>query len=494
MCGVAGFIEWTTADGPGGQQPRLRLDRMLGAVRHRGPDDWGMTFFGLPADCRENEREHVRLRKSEAVGLALGHRRLSVLDLSHRGRQPMETADGSLTITFNGEIYNYIELKEEMALAGAAFHTGTDTEVLLEAYRRWGVAMLGRLDGMFAFAIWDARVGKLICARDPFGIKPFYYGRDSRRFVFASEPRAVLAGLGTKGHIDVSRVAEFLVLGLADHDSGTSFREVSQLPGGHWLEVDAASGVSEPRPFWRAPDDMITDGEDAAARVREQIDLAVHRQLRADVPVGSCLSGGLDSGSVVATVGRLLGGRTAGFTTFTIANPGFEHDEAERARAMAKWAGMRWIGVEPDIESLGTDLERLVRIQGEPFGSLSICAQYKVMQCARRHGMTVMLDGQGGDEVFIGYHRIAIRVIGEYLRCGRIGPALHEWYQTQTQRRDADGPGRSRQYLLRFAATDPPVQKPSPEVPDGSRLDKTGPAAGGGAMLRGQGHPQLPAS
>ena len=429
MCGIAGFIEWATSDRSGGVEARPRLERMLRAVEHRGPDDWGMAFFGLPADCRDRERGHVRRQESQAACLALGHRRLSILDLSPRGRQPMATADGSLTISFNGEIYNYIELREELARTGAAFHTGTDTEVLLEAYRRWGVAMLGRLDGMFAFAIWDALEGKLLCAHDPFGIKPFYYGRDGRRFVFASEPRAVLAGLGTPGHVDVPRIAEFLVLGLADHDGGTSYREVSQLPGGHWLEIDPASGVSEPRPFWRPPDDMIPDGGNPAARVREQIELAVHRQLRADVPVGTCLSGGLDSGSIVATIGRLLGERAADFTTFTIANSGFERNEADRACATAKRAGMHWVGVEPDLENFGADLERLVRVQGEPFASLSIYAQYKVMQCARRHGMTVMLDGQGGDEVFIGYQRVAIRVIEDYLRCGRVGSALHEWRQ-----------------------------------------------------------------
>ncbi|MBV8430040.1 MAG: asparagine synthase (glutamine-hydrolyzing), partial [Solirubrobacterales bacterium] len=429
MCGIAGFLEWATADRSGGAGARPRLERMLQAVEHRGPDDWGMAFFGLPADCRDRDRGHVRRQESQAACLALGHRRLSILDLSPRGRQPMATADGSLTITYNGEIYNYVELREELGREGAAFHSGTDTEVLLEAYRRWGGAMLGRLDGMFAFAIWDAREGKLLCARDPFGIKPFYYGRDGRRFVFASEPRAVLAGLGTPGHIDVPRSAEFLVLGLADHDGGTAYREVGQLPGGHWMEVDAVSGISEPRPFWRPPNDVILDGEDPAARVREQIALAVRRQLRADVPVGSCLSGGLDSGSIVATIGQLLGERAAGFTTFTIANPGFERDEASRARVMAKWAGMRWVGVEPDIENFGADLERLVRVQGEPFASLSIYAQYKVMQCARRHGMTVMLDGQGGDEVFIGYQRVATRVIEEHLRYGRVGSALHEWRQ-----------------------------------------------------------------
>ena len=401
---------------------------MLRAVEHRGPDDWGMAFFGLPADCRDGERGHVRRQESQAARLALGHRRLSILDLSPLGRQPMATADGLATITFNGEIYNYIELREELARAGAAFHTGTDTEVLLEAYRRWGIGMLGRLDGMFAFALWDARRGKLLCARDPFGIKPFYYGRDGQRFAFASEPRAVLAGLGTSGHIDVPHLAEFLVLGFTDHNDETFYREVSQLPGGHWLEVDATSGVSGPHPFWRPPDDATLNGEDPAALVREEIELAVRRQLRADVPVGSCLSGGLDSGSIVATIGRLLGERAADFTTFTIAS-GFEHDhdEVDRARAMAKWAGVRWVRVEPDLENLCTDLEQLARAQGEPFWSLSIYAHYKVMQCARRHGMTVMLDGQGGDEVFIGYRRVAIRVIEEHLKCGRIGSALHEW-------------------------------------------------------------------
>lgn len=423
MCGIAGCLDWSADDVPEGR--RERLGRMLRAVEHRGPDDWGMAFFGPAEGPPDGPADRVRTVASP-VRLALGHRRLSVLDLSPRGRQPMFSRDATLAVTFNGEIYNYIELRDELARSGSTFETGTDTEVLLEAYRRWGVEMLPRLDGMFAFALWDSTRDQLVCARDPFGIKPFYYGVRDGRFVFGSEPRAVLAGLGTPGRVDRARAAEFLVFGFTDHDEGTFFEEVRQLPGGHWFVVDA-NGVGAPRRFWSPPEADLAPGEDAVARVRDEIDRAVHRQLRADVTVGGCLSGGLDSGSIVATASRQLGPRAADFTAFTIANRGFRGDESERARAAAQRAGVRWVGVEPDLEHLEEDVERLMRVQGEPFASLSIYAQYKVMESAHRHGVKVMLDGQGGDEVFVGYQRMAVRKVSEALARGRFRTALSEW-------------------------------------------------------------------
>jgi asparagine synthase (glutamine-hydrolysing) len=426
MCGIAGFLEDRRANLIQGAEPRDRLAAMLRAIRHRGPDDWGMTFFGFQPEALVGDDGHVKRLESRDVSLALGHQRLSILDLSPNGRQPMLSKDETCCITFNGEIYNYIELREELA-RNIEFRTSTDTEVLLEAYRQWGIEALKRLDGMFAFALWDARAKKLICARDPLGIKPFYYAKQNGRFVFASEPRAVLAGVGSVGHVDQMRVAEFLVLGVSDHDDGTSYQEVQQLRGGHFLEVDAAGVVSEPRAFWQPPKEPERDYSDVPTLVREQITLAVHRQLRSDVPVGSCLSGGIDSGSVVATVGAILNSHASDFRTLTLTNADFDGDESDLARATARRAGVNWETVDSGMIEMSAGMEEMVRAMDEPFPSLSMLAQRQIMQRARGRGLKVMLDGQGGDEVFLGYPRVANRAVGQHFADGRISSALHEW-------------------------------------------------------------------
>jgi asparagine synthase (glutamine-hydrolysing) len=433
MCGIAGFVDRAVVSRSADLAAQQRLHTMLQAIRHRGPDDWGMMFFGFPGETAESK--HVSYRQSPCAHLALGHRRLSILDLSQSGRQPMTSADGALTITFNGEIYNYVELREELSRE-VIFRTRTDTEVLLEAYRRWGIGMLERLDGMFAFALWDARAGKLICARDPLGIKPFYYAECQERFLFASEPRGVLVGLGSPGHVDAARVAEFLVLGVSDHDEGTPYREVRQLRGGHWFEVGGDGAVSEPRAYWQPRLDRIDD-EDVPVRVRAQVQLAVQRQLRADVPVGSCLSGGLDSASIVATAGSLLGQGAAGFRALTLSNQGFEGDETAMAQLTIQRAGVCPVLVEAQPGRIVDDLKHLICAMDQPFSGLSVLGGFKVMQQARAQGLKVMLDGQGGDEVFLGYPRVAQRVIAEYFRQGRLPTALHEW---SALRRNASQP------------------------------------------------------
>jgi asparagine synthase (glutamine-hydrolysing) len=385
-----------------------------------------MTFFGFKPESLPTSEAHVKRLNSSDVDLALGHRRLSILDLSSNGRQPMLSADGNYCVTFNGEIYNYIELRDNLAKT-CKFRTETDTEVLLEAYRHWGIDALKQLDGMFAFALWDLRAKKLVCARDPLGIKPFYYAKQNGRFLFASEPRAVLAGLGSVGHVDSMRVAEFLILGVSDHDEGTSYQEVQQLRGGHFLEVDAAGVVSGPRAYWKPPKEPKREYSEIPNLVGERIRLAVQRQLRSDVPVGSCLSGGLDSGSIVATVATVLNSHTDSFMALTVASTAFDGDESELARATARRAGVGWATVEPGAIRIASELEEMVRAMDEPFPSLSMFAQRQLMQRARDLGLKVMLDGQGGDEVFLGYPRVANRAVGQYFAGGRIFSAFHEW-------------------------------------------------------------------
>jgi asparagine synthase (glutamine-hydrolysing) len=216
------------------------------------------------------------------------------------------------------------------------------------------------------------------------------------------------------------------VLGISDHDDGTSYQEVRQLPGGHFLEVDATGAVSEPRSFWKPRQNGTGRDLDIPRLVRGQIKLSVQRQLRSDVPVGSCLSGGLDSGAIVASIGEILDSDAGKFKALTLTSANFEGDESELARVTARNAGVSWERVESNEEEMAGDIRHLIHAMDEPFPSLSMLGQRKVMQHAHNLGLKVMLDGQGGDEVFLGYPRVAMRVVGEYLFNGRIASGLHE--------------------------------------------------------------------
>ena len=426
MCGIAGFIESPRVR-TGGRSPIQRLNDMLTAIVHRGPDDWGASFYGWQPGEAAPTDEHIAAVPEAGIRLALGHRRLSIIDLSPAGRQPMSTPGGDYTIIFNGEIYNYVELRGELP-RDIIWRTRTDTEVLLHAWRVWGEAALPRLDGMFAFALYDRRQRRLILARDRVGVKPLYYAAEEGRFFFGSEPRAILAGLGTRGHLNPARTAEFLVMGKSDHDAGTFHREVRQLPGGHWLEVSADALPSAPHPYWSPAGASVPEGADIPLLTRDAIHTAVLRQLRSDVPVGSCLSGGLDSGALAVTVGELLGVRVKDFTALTLFAPGFPDDESPLARKSAAAAGgMKWVAVEQNLNTLEQDVQRMLTAMGEPVSTLSMLAQFKLFERARELGLKVMLDGQGGDEIWLGYPRVAQRIIVEKLRRGNLSGAAREW-------------------------------------------------------------------
>jgi asparagine synthase (glutamine-hydrolysing) len=422
MCGIAGIVD----SGIESRAAYGAMSSMLETIRQRGPDDWGMAFMGFGTQAVGQNESRIQWLNIPGPRMVLGHRRLSILDLSTAGRQPMWSHDGRYCISYNGEIYNYLELRKELG-SQRTFSTGTDTEVLLEAYRQWGLDMLQMLDGMFAFALLDTKTGQLTCARDPIGIKPFYFSAQNGRFVFASEPKAVLTGLGTGGHIDAVRVAEFLTLGVSDHDDGTSYQEVRQLRPGHWMTLNSRGIASEPTRYWNHPDALLEEDTDVPRVVREQIQLSIHRQLRSDVPVGSCLSGGLDSGAVIATVGRTLQQKAAVFKALTLVNKDFVGDESALASATASRAGVDWTPVEPRTNAVAVELEEMARAMDEPFPSLSMFAQRKIMQRAAELGLKVMLDGQGGDEVFLGYPRVAQRVASEHFRRGSLLVALREW-------------------------------------------------------------------
>lgn len=427
MCGIAGII---TGKGfqpdPGKLTHRIR--RMMDMMSHRGPDDWGMHRF-LPGIEPNGFPVRDRSTPVDEGFCVFGHRRLSIIDLTEAGRQPFTLEDAGLTITYNGEIYNYLELREGLEDT-CQFTTQTDTEVLLRAYEKWGLGVVDHLDGMFAFVIRDAVNRRFVCVRDHLGIKPFYYCNAGEMLLFGSEPAVVLTGLGSFGHIDPVHAAEFLYLGLTDHDDGTFYREVSQLSPGSLLVLPFGDGTAVRKRYWTPAFSTDVSMHDApevfTAAYRDHLRASVNRQLRADVATGSCLSGGLDSGSIVSAVSDCLGRSASDYACLTVVSPGTPWDESRLAERTVRKCGCHWIRVEPSQGDMAREIETMAYHMGEPFNGLSVFAQYKVMEQAHRHNLKVMLDGQGGDELFMGYPRMAQAMIFDRIRSGKWATARRD--------------------------------------------------------------------
>ncbi len=384
MCGIAGiFSTQNNID-------IAQLNRMTDAIVHRGPDGFGHWI-------------------SEDKRVALGHRRLSIIDLTEGGKQPMHYANERYSITFNGEIYNYIEIKARLAGKGYTFRSESDTEVLLALFDEKREACLQELDGMFAFAIWDAQEQMLFCARDRFGEKPFYYHQAGKVFTFASEMKALFAG-GVGKEMNWSMWTIFLqnTYGITNpakpHE--TFYQNVHKLLPAHYLIVKPNSEI-EIKPYWQlAYQDINTQitEEQAKAKFHELFYTSVGRRLRADVPVGSSLSGGLDSSLVVCTINDLNKNQTVKQNTFSARFPGFAKDEGQFMQYVIDATNVEPHFTFPNEDGFLKDFERLCYHQEEPFGSASIFAQWEVMRLAKEKDVTVLLDGQGADEILAGYH------------------------------------------------------------------------------------------
>ncbi|HVK12469.1 MAG TPA: asparagine synthase (glutamine-hydrolyzing) [Gemmataceae bacterium] len=408
MCGIAGFVTGPARNAFAGFQADV-LDRLA----HRGPDDRGWLIDGVAGQGSP---------PAEPGRYGLFHRRLSILDLSPLGHQPMATPDGRFALVFNGEIYNYLELRADLEKDGARFRSQSDTEVLLHGLARFGPAFLPRLVGMFALALLDRDRRRLLLVRDFFGIKPLYYCRPGGGFAFASEPKALRPLLS--GRVRADRLFDYLRDGLTDAGSGTLFDGLYQLPAAHWMEVDLETGTpGEPVRYWdidlrRRAD--ITFPE-AVARARELFLESVRLHLRSDVPVGTALSGGIDSSAVVAAVRAVEPRADIRTFTFRTDEPGIAEGHyadlaAEAARAHAHPVGL-------GAGDLAADLDALIGVQDEPFGSTSIYAQYRVFRRAAESGVKVMLDGQGADEMLAGYDGYFAARVGSLLGRGHLADA-----------------------------------------------------------------------
>ena len=372
---------------------------MLECMAHRGPDGEGLWSTPIGAG-------------REAV---LGHVRLAILDLSDAGRQPMLDPSGRLAITYNGEIYNYREIRSVLEAEGVGFRSHSDTEVILAAYRRWGSGCLDRFNGMFAFAILDLDRRVLFCARDRYGEKPFLFARAGAEFVFASEYKAVLLHPGVPLDVDewrLLRAAHNPGTGL-DGDRETAFRGVQQLLPAEAMELDLDTLECRCWRYWQAGGGPSLEREDAGdlfARFRELLIDSVRLRMRSDVPVGSCLSGGLDSSAIVCIVRNLIGPE-ATYHTFTGRFPGTAADEWQYALQVIDATGVVSHVTEPAVDGFLAELPEFLWHNELPVGSSSQYAQWCVFRLAREHGVTVLLDGQGADESLGGYEQYFARYV-----------------------------------------------------------------------------------
>ncbi|MBX9775411.1 MAG: asparagine synthase (glutamine-hydrolyzing) [Xanthobacteraceae bacterium] len=392
MCGISGFLWLGSGRPPFDIDQRLR--GMIAPLRHRGPDDQGVWNDGV-------------------CGLA--HARLSIIDLTPGGHQPMGSADGRVWISFNGEIYNFKELRAELQAKGYSFRSQSDTEVIIYGYLAWGERVVDRLRGMFAFALWDAADQKLLLVRDRLGKKPLCYARVGDALVFGSEIKAILAWPQVDRTPDYVAIDQYLSLQYVPAPR-TAFASIRKLRNAHYLTVERSAGgwaENEQVQYWRLPlptaPKTPASTADLAAELVDRLRESVKLRLISDVPLGAFLSGGVDSSSVVALMAGLGHGPVK---TFSIGFPNKEYDETRYARMVAERYGTdhQEFIVEPDALSV---LSRLVWHYGEPFADPSAVPTYYVSEIARRK-VTVALNGDGGDEAFMGY--------GRYDSCRRMSP------------------------------------------------------------------------
>jgi asparagine synthase (glutamine-hydrolysing) len=417
MCGIATILRFR-----GSPVDSSVLEAMTDAVRHRGPDGMGTTFLVR----RDGTFAESDVGSSADWQVGLGHRRLSIIDLSEAGKQPM-CYRNRLWITYNGEIYNYVELRDELERLGQTFHSHSDTEVILAAYDAWGTDCFARMRGMWGLVLIDGRRKVAICSRDRLGIKPLYLAQAEGLLVAASEIKQFFAVPQLSIKPDRHAIASYLATGY-EQQSRTFFDGVTPLPPGTWMEVDLEGGrTSEPEPYWfpERIEVAIHDADEAARRLREKLEESVRIHLRSDVPVGCALSGGLDSSSISACVGRLTSGTAQKFETFSVTFPGSPIDERRFADEVARLAHASPHYITPTPQDFLNDLDRWLWIHDEPVGSLAQYAAYGLARLTRETKVPVTLNGQGGDEVLGGYWQsyfVYLRGLarnGHALRVGR---------------------------------------------------------------------------
>ncbi len=403
MCGISGIIHLDRSP-----VPEPQIWDMIKAMKHRGPNDNG-TFF--------------------EDGIGFGFVRLSIIDLTPAGHQPMFSHDERYVMIFNGEIFNYVELREELKSKGHVFKTSTDTEVLLTAYIEWGEDMLHRLNGMWAFVIYDRKEKTVFGSRDRYGIKPLYYSIDGNRLIFASEIPSILAVLGRKPTADQNALFDFLIFNRTDQNEDTFFSEIKKVNHGHHFKIKVEPGKSVTQALtikkWYDLRKELKEPFKDPEEFRQMFVSSIALRLRSDVPIGVCLSGGLDSSSIVSTMIQDFDKRDV-HTFSAVYGDGKFGDESKFIHLYKdELPNMHYI--MPDDKTLMADIETMVHAHAEPIASTGPYAQYKVMDLAKDH-VTVTLDGQGADEMLAGYHYFFGFHFKNLLLKGKIGSMTSEMF------------------------------------------------------------------
>jgi asparagine synthase (glutamine-hydrolysing) len=413
MCGIVAIINKKNS------LTGNHLSETTRIIRHRGPDDEGFLTWqpgGQPvvwagSDTAPSTLAHWNyqsLPQGQSFTVGMGHRRLSIIDLSPLGHQPMVFEDAGLSIVFNGEIYNYLEVRAELQQLGHVFQTKSDTEVILHAWKQWGAPCLHRFNGMFAFVLLDSKNNELFAVRDRFGVKPLHYIANEEHIVLASEVKQITAAIPQAYTHNKQVLQRFLALGTMDLTDQTFLEEIRQVPGGHFMHVKIGLGnitYSLQKWYELKPAKFTGKFDDAADQFRALLTDAVRLRLRSDVTVGSCLSGGLDSSSIVCLAAELLqqSGDFAGLETVTACYDDARYDEWKYAWEVIQKAKAHPHKIFPSFKMLEDELTEFLWHQDEPTASTSVFSQWAVFKATKQAGLKVMIDGQGADEQLAGY-------------------------------------------------------------------------------------------
>ena len=395
MCGIAGF-NWNSEE---------KLSSMLDSMSYRGPDDEGYYF-------------------SEEI--SFGHKRLSIIDLSSAGKQPMLDKESNNLISYNGEIYNFQSIKDMLTSKGVKFETKTDTEVLLKGYSYWGPEIINKLIGMFSFVIYEIDMRRLFIVRDHMGIKPFYYYLNDDKFIFSSTIPAIL-----EHDISVTPndnlIRDFLLYNNVDFSDQTFFNEIKRFPKGSFGYYNISDNSLQIKRWWEKEFSNSYKGSyrKACKIINKLLNQSINQRLISDVPVGTCLSGGIDSSAIASLISDSSSSK---ISTFSATFPGFELDESYYIDLISKNKGMKNYKVSPTIADLLSNFEKIVEIHGEPLPGTSPYVQNKVFNLAKDKKVTVLLDGQGADELFAGYHYFFGFYFKGLLNKGSFGIMLNEIY------------------------------------------------------------------
>ncbi|MEM4235418.1 MAG: asparagine synthase (glutamine-hydrolyzing), partial [Candidatus Methanomethylicaceae archaeon] len=420
MCGIAGLLNLD-----GSKVSQEIFYQAVERIRHRGPDDEGFVLVetntgsfeerGGPDSLPQLELRDIRENTPLKADLVMANRRLAIIDLSPRGHQPKCNEDSSIWLVFNGEVYNYRDLREELMKHGHKFSSDTDTEVIVHGYEEWGLdLLLSKMVGMWGFALWDQHKKKLYLVRDRFGIKPLYYHVNEKSLMFASEIKVIRAIFKTK--VNEKRVSEFLWFKPYNPEE-TFFEGINQVLPAHYIEFEPLSGTMKKVKYWDIKEVNSTyadvDYDKCVKEFYTHLETSIKCHMVSDVPIGTCLSGGLDSSTIVCLSQKLLNEKKISekgllgvekFKTFSSIPKVKRVSEEGYIKRVVEWSGVEVYSVSPTLDDFLTDFEETFKFHDEPYQSPSVYMQYRVMKLAKENLIKVLLDGQGADELLGGYH------------------------------------------------------------------------------------------